>query len=335
MITQSYFKKFEIYFTDFHLATDTKNMRTVAIFLLLSIFLPFQACNRQTLFSSPLAVELKSESNGEGYGGKPTPFDFLSQNTPCLEVGANGQPLPNSTLFSFPNGIVQLVREQCVDRMPRILTSSEYSINSSGDILYQNHTFRKNLTQSPFDVVAADCPAGSTQLKNPVRTSLVAEPLDLQSTAWEHPGLAVILQGTLGSLPVYKIQRNDPAALESWHRMAQSPFLKAGESYVYSFYVKPDSTEKVMFTSYYPNLQDFRIEFDLATGAATVDSLTGVTLIATKAKAFAGGLYISTYFISQSDVSANIGLASAGQFLGSAISATAFQLEKISNFCGP
>jgi hypothetical protein len=310
-------------------------MGKIALLLLLLVFLPFQACTDRTFFTSHDHAIFKSETNGEGYSGKPTPYDFTDKNQACSDKGANGKPLPNSQIFTFPNGLVQVVRENCADITPRTLSSQEYSFANNGDLLYQNQTFAINLNQDPFAVVAASCPTGRTLLANPVRTSLMRDSLDLQTSGWESPGLAVNLEGSLASLPVFKVERNDPNALESWHRMAQSPFLASGESYVFSFFVKPDPNEKVMFTSYYPNVQDFRMEFDLVTGAATVQSLTGVKLLSTKAQLFAGGLYINIYFQTLSNVQANIGMASSGQFLGSSISTTALQLEKLSNFCSP
>jgi hypothetical protein len=310
-------------------------MRNLAILSMLLILLPFQACTNQLVFSTLGGNALTAGINGEGYGGKPTPYDFADQNSRCSEIGANGKPLPNSQIFLFASGLAQLVRENCTDIQPRPLSSQEYSVDSSGNILYHNQIFIPNVNQTPFDVVAASCPAGKTMLTNPVRLSLMREPLDLQASMWEHPGLAVNLEGSLASLPLYQVQRNDPNALESWHRMAQSLIFETGQSYVFSFYVKPDATEKVMFTSYYPNLQDFRVEFDLITGAATVYSTIGVNLISTKAQNFAGGLYINIYFQAQNNVHANIGMASSGQFLGSSVSATALQVEKLSNFCTP
>ena len=117
--------------------------------------------------------------------------------------------------------------------------------------------------------------------------------------------------------------------------MAQSPILAAGETYAFSFFVKPDPVEKLQFVSYYPNVQDVQIEFDLMTGAATIQSSTGVQMLGTKAQMFAGGLYINIFFRSLSSTSANMGVASSGQFLGSKILATALQFEKVSNFCAP
>jgi hypothetical protein len=208
-------------------------------------------------------------------------------------------------------------------------------VANNGDLIYQNQTFTLLSNQGPFDVVASSCPAGQTPLANPVRQSFLQAPLDLQDPVWEHAGLAVDLVGSLASLPLYQVQRNDPNALESWHRMAQSPLLVAGETYVFSVFVKPDPVEKMQFVSYFPNVQDVRIEFDLLTGAANIQSSTGVQILGTKAQMFGGGLYINIFFRSLSSTSANIGVASSGQFLGSSILATALQFEKVSNFCGP
>lgn len=308
--------------------------KATALLFLFLVLLPFQGCGGKMGFLSLKETGLQSE-NGEGYGGKPTPYDFSDANRTCADIGANGKPLPNSQIFLFSNNTARLVRENCADIVPRTLSIADYSFAANGNLIYQNQTFLRNSSQSPFDVVAATCPAGKTMLANATRTSFVQEPLDLQSAVWEHGGLAVTLEGSLASLPLYRVERNDPTALESWHRMAQSPILTAGESYVYSFYVRPDASEKAMFTSYFPNTQDFRIEFDLVGGGATVQSAVGVAQVSTKARAFAGGLFISIYFQSLASTSANIGIASSGAFLGSAISTTALQLERISNFCSP
>lgn len=304
------------------------------LFLIFLSFLPFQACGNRIFFQSNGQTAFKSETNGEGYSGKPTPYNFADPARTCTEIGANGRPLPNSQIFAYANGLVQLVRENCVDIAPRTLASQDYTM-ANGTIVYQNLTFAGNFSQDPFAVVAASCPAGKTLLPNATRTSLVREPLDLQAAVWEHPGLDVALVGSLASLPLYNVQRNDPNALESWHRMAQSAIFQSGESYVYSFFVKPTTAEKAMFVSFYPNVQDVQIEFDLSTGAASVQSTTGVTLEGTKAQHFAGGLYVSVYMKALSDVHANIGVASSGQYLGSSILVTALQLEKVSNFCSP
>jgi hypothetical protein len=306
------------------------------LFLLLTLgVFPFQACQKNLNFKSILDTNGDSKLNGEGYSGKPIIYDFLNQKQACLEKGANGNALPNSEIFIFPTGVAELVRENCVDIKPRPLGPQEYSIASNGDLVYQNQIFNSIINQDAFSVVAASCPAGKSLLPNPVRSSILQEPIDLQAKSWEHPGLAVNLVGSMGSLPLYEVKRNDPNALESWHRMAQSPLLAAGESYVFSFYVKPDAVEKALFVSYFANVHYVNIEFDLLTGAATVQSATGIKLISTKAQMFSGGLYISIYFQSLIDTSANMGIASAGQFLGSSISTTALQFEKISNFCAP
>jgi hypothetical protein len=275
------------------------------------------------------------ETNGEGYTGKPTPYDFMNPNQPCLEKGANGNPLPSSQIFIFPSGGAQLVRENCMDITPRGLNFQDYTITANGEIIYQNQVFASNLNPDPFAVVAASCPAGKTLLANPQRTSLVKEPLDLLAPIWESAGLTVTLEGSLASLPVYKVERQDPNVLENWHRMAQSPFFAVGESYVFSFFAKTSATEKVKFISYYPNVQDFEIEFDLISGAATVLGTMGVNLLSTNVQVFGNGLFISVYFQPLSDVQANIGISSVGEFVGSSISTTALQVEKVSNFCTP
>lgn len=314
---------------------DNQGMRKLLPILILFILLPFQACQDKLNFITDLGSDLKSGVNGEGYGGKPTPYNFEDPKLSCSEIGANGKPLPRAQIFLFSSGLAQLVRENCADITPVPLSSQDFSMGSQDEIIYKNQSFLANRSLDAFEVVAASCPAGQTMRAAPVRLSDLQAPLDLQDPIWEHGGLSVTLEGSLASLPLYNVRRSDPSALESWHRMAQSPLLRASESYVFSFYVKPSATEKAMFTSYYPNVQDFRIEFELLTGTANVQSLTGVNLISTKAQAFAGGLYVSIYFQPLSDVQANIGVASSGQFLGSNLSMTALQLETVSNFCSP
>lgn len=317
------------------ISADNQGMRNFALLLIFMIVLSFQGCGGKVGFFTSEEDRDSKFKNGEGYGGKPTPYDFLDPKRVCADVGANGKPLPTSQIFVLSDKSVQLVREGCADTKPRTLAASEYSFAPNGDVVYQNQTFTRNTTQDPFDIVAATCPSGRTPLANPVRTSFLAEPLDLQAPVWESAGLAVTLEGALASLPLYQVQRNDPTMLEGWHRMAQSPILTSGEAYVFSFYAKPDSSARALFTSYYPGVQDFRIEFDLVTGAATVQSAVGVKLLSTKAQSFAGGLYINIYFESLNNTSANIGVASAGEFLGSSISMTALQFEQVSNFCSP
>jgi hypothetical protein len=295
----------------------------------------FQACNGKVNFTSLPTGDFKSDQNGEGYSGKPTPYNLLQPNMPCSEIGANGKPLPNSQIFEFSNAAVQLVRENCTDIQPRILDSHEYSRGSQGEITFQGKAFVLTPISDPFQVVAASCPPGKSLIPSAQRTNLLKDAINLTSPAWEHGGLGVALEGSLASLPLYRVERTDSNALESWHRMAQSPLLLAGEKYVFSFFAKPSSTEKVMFTSYYPNIQDFEVEIDLLTGAASIKSAVGVNFLSSKAQPFAGGLYINLYFEVLSNVQANIGAASSGQFLGSSISLTALQLEKISNFCTP
>ncbi len=310
--------------------------KAIPLILLALIILAYQACGNRLDFNGVVENLISTpDKNGEPYSGKPTIYDFSNQQKVCLEKGANGNALPNSQIFMFPNGLAELVRENCVDIPPKPLSAQDYSIAGNGDLIYQNQIFTTLLNPDPFAVVAAACPAGRTLLAHPVRTSFMQEPLDLQASVWEHPALSVNLVGSLGSLPLYKVQRNDPNALENWHRMAQSPILVAGETYVYSFYVKPDPSEKLIFVSYYPNIQDVEIEFDLVTGAATIQNSMGASQISTQAQMFSGGLYINIYFQSLSSTSANIGIASVGQFLGSSVSATALQFEKVSNFCSP
>ncbi|MBC7464411.1 MAG: hypothetical protein H7256_00325 [Bdellovibrio sp.] len=315
-----------------------KKKASILILVSFLLTLYFQSCglDRSGNFSQTNnAVSSVESGNGDGYTGKPTPYDFRNLTQACVENGANGKPLPNEQIFIFPSGVAQLVRQNCMDISPILLDSSQYSVVASGSLIYKNRTFVTNLSATAFDVVAASCPVGKTLLANPNRTSLVNSPIDLLSIDWARDQLQVKLQGSLASLPVYKVERVDPYFLESWHRMNQSPYFVAGQDYVFSFFVKMDATEKMMFTSYYSAVQDLRIEFDLLTGAANVNSSMGVSNLTTKSQVISGALYINIYFRSNSSVNANIGLASSGQFIGSFVTMTALQLEKISNFCSP
>src|SRR5690349_1840497 len=113
------------------------SMTRVFVVSLLGIVLAFQGCSDSLLFRGNSGTYAqKSENNGDGYTGKPTPYDFLDTRKVCTELGANGQPLPTNQIFLFPSGGAQLVRENCIDIPPRNLSSQEYSFESNGDILF-------------------------------------------------------------------------------------------------------------------------------------------------------------------------------------------------------
>jgi hypothetical protein len=270
----------------------------LSLFLSLAIVLAYQGCGNHLSFISPESIAAnKSENNGDGYTGKPSPYDFRTSTEPCLDKGANGKSLPNAQIFIFPTGGAQLVREQCADITPRPLSSQEYTVLPNGDLMYQNQTYASNLNLGDFDVVAASCPPGKSVLANPVRESLIAPPLYLQDSGWAHPGLTINWDGTLASLPVYKIERTNPNQLQAYNRMNASLRMNANETYVFSFFAKTDPTEKVLFTAYYPNNHDFRVEFDLLTGSPTVQSISGVNLIGTHKLELLVAVCISIFII--------------------------------------
>lgn len=309
-------------------------MKLILLIGTLLATIAFQACSGIS-FHRPDSQILKSEGNGDGYTGKPSPYNYKDPLAMCLEKGANGEPLPNAQIFVFPSGGVQLVRENCADIPPRPLLASEYSFDASGNIMYQNQVYQLTPIQTGFEIVAAACPAGRTLLPNPDRRSLIGAPVDLQSSAWAHQGLTVSLLGSLASLPLYQVQRTDPAMLEGWRRLNQSLNLNGNETYVFSFFAKPDANERLLFTSFFANYHDLRVEFDLSNGNAFVQSSSGIKTLTTQTTAFAGGLYINVYFELNANSPANIGIASVGTTLGSSVAATAVQLERVANFCAP
>jgi hypothetical protein len=315
-------------------------MRTtrLLIILIFPIVVSFQACTNEVNFSSAENLANIKPQNGEPYKGKPDPFDLVLPNQQCTEVGANGRPLPNSQIYIFASGSAQLVRENCVDITPRDLTANDYIKMASGDVIYQNQTFTNNVNQGDFDVLAATCPAGKTLLANPVRKNLLNGGLNFLSPRWQlAPGTTVTFDGSMYSLPGYKIEVVDPTQAQ-WNGVAQTQnlsTLSSAETYVFSFYIKTSATEKLHFAAFFYNNHDLDIEFDLLTGASRTIRSTGATILSTKAQMIGGNLYINIYYRLLVSSSSNMGINSQNTVMGSQLTATAIQLEQLSNFCAP
>lgn len=315
-------------------------MKTRGILIIVAglvVALTFQACvGIDSIFSSRGGKRSNLSGNGEPYGGKPRSYEAREPQNPCAEIGKDGVPLPNHQIFGYGNGTKQSVREGCRDIVPVTLNEGDIQVTPTGDIIYKARTYILNTSSGDFDVVAADCPAARAPLPSPVRSNMVTHSQDLMAADWGGgvQGLTITPEGALGSLPLYTISRNSPSALENYRRPSQNPMQVAGETYVFSFYAAP-SAEEALFISDSAGIQDLEIVFNLNTGASTVLVSTGTTNVSTSARPFGGGLFISVYFTALISGNVHVGVAANSENVGSSISTTAFQLERVANFCAP
>jgi len=322
-----------------------RKLKLYIVLLLMSLFgtvTLFQNCsNRSVQFhnheQTSGTIVLADSGNGEGYGGKLDRFEHRIPEEECLESGMNGQKLPNGQIFAYSTGLVQIVREKCADISPRTLRNTEYTFDVAGNIIYSGRTFAAT-APGDFDTLAAACPIGRTPLPGAGRTNLLAESQNLMASNWGGPpipGLTVQLIGSLASLPLFSITRSDSGMLENWRRPAQNPSQIGNQDYVFSFFASPSASERALFISDQTGLQDLEIEFNLSTGASNILVSSGVSNVSTTSRPFGGGLFLSVYFRPSVSANPHIGVASADQRLGSAIAATAYQLERVSAFCSP
>lgn len=315
---------------------DKSSLLLLAISLV--VVLAFQGCGVGTNphFSSDISEPMMmSSGNGDGYGGKVTRYERREQDQPCTQTGKDGKALPNDEIISYSMGATQLVRRECADIAPLTLTPQEIIPTAPGVLTYNGKVFTEQLDVSSFNVIAATCPAGRNALPSPARINLMENPDNLMGTEWSRqPSITTRIVGSLASLPLIEIARNNSTA-EGWERFAQTPTVNGGELYVYSFFVMP-SAETIRFISYSDTtVHDLEVTFDGMTGSATLLNDTGVSNVSTSVRNFAGGLFLSVYFMPNIAMNANLGFAPQSTALGAAVRTGAIQLEQVSSFCGP
>lgn len=319
--------------------------RYLAILWATLLLLPFNNCSKKVQFES---TKINYNGNGDAYEGKLTRYSHY--DSPCAEVGKNGQPLPNRQIYLFgdyPNIKAQLVRDNCTDRdVPLELDISQVTFSGpsgTGDLLYAGASFQVLQQKGDFDVVAAECPAGRTPLSSPSRVNLLASSQNLSDSNAYMPtdGISATLNGSLASLPRYEILRNDPNFTDFWRRVGQVLPLPAGKTYAFTFLAKESSSQWAGFSFYEAMDYTFSLSVNLLTGQVRDDGNVGVPNVQTVSRLFGGGRLITIYFTTPKPAAyAAVGVypsAATGQpnkYLDS-IHATALQLVDVANFCAP
>ncbi len=304
-------------------------------FILFLWVLSFQACSDGQIAFSPQGFAKTSSGNGEGYDGKLR-FEYRDSASVCVEKGANGQPLPNRVIFAYSAQQFQLVRNQCQDIQPVFLTDQDVS-QGLDQLTYQNQVYNLVSESKDFDVLAAPCPSNQNLKTGVTRTNLMGDSIDLLSSRWDrHPGIMVQASGSLAGLPLFQISRNDSALLDAWRRLNQYTPVLAGETYVFSAFIRRDASQDALFVFYAePTADYFSLSVNLITGQATSPSGPGFSNISVATQSLASGVFISVFLTPNNSGNLYPGITPKGQTLGSQIFATALQMEKVADYCGP
>lgn len=308
-----------------------------------------QACQKTATFSGSAKNQSQGNptnqlnGNGDSYGGKPTIF-VHSENNPCSEKGANGQPLPKNEIFVFSNNTAQLVRENCIDLdLPLNIPFNDLTFTSPvGPILYQGKSFQMQPNQGDFSLVAASCPSPMVSKPSAKRTNLMLSSQVLTDTSvwFNHIGIGVGLNGSLASLFRYQISRNSSVNLEYWRRIHQSDFpLSGGTPYVYSFLVEEGNLNEVNFILTQTSFSALSLVLNISSGQVVEFQRNNIPSYSVTSYPVGKGRFFSVYFsLAGGGLDTVIGITPNGVVshspaFGDFIYGTAIQLEEINNFC--
>ena len=327
---------------------------SVKLAVLFLVFL-FQSCSLTKFKGDFLANSLTPSTdsgNGGAYEGKPTPYHHFDMNNSCRDIGANGKPLPNKTIFlykSIPGSSPQLVRENCSDLVAPInlpLASLQFANDGSGNFTFAGEAFNTPAVVSDFTVVAGACPTGYSAIVGATRKNLLQSSQDLLFSPWFYePGVHGLQQGSLGGLPRYEIIRDDPAALQWYRRVHQGVPLLAGKTYAFSFFAQPGTKNEAYLSGWQAGNLALNVYFDLNTGAGRDVGTVGFSNLSYSSRPLSGGMIVTSYFTATVDAINYIGITPAAPAgvngindgpmgaVGDSIFSTALELEDVSNYC--
>jgi hypothetical protein len=286
--------------------------RRPALILIASLLLvPFQNCTNEKKFSSTSSAARMS-GNGGSYDGKPDVYRHFDGRRPCLEKDGKGAALPNDVIVlragSSGKKAAFLARETCRDIEPAALSASDLAWSSATEFTYRNQSFSDGGQPGDFDVAAPACPIGKTPKAAAAPVNEFLSSLNWTQAPWQtYQGIGTTLFGTIGSLPSYKIERNDPALLDDWRRVDQEHALSRNTEYAYSFVAQPGTTQAADWIFFRnvsgstgtvsdPRDESALITFDFAANTTRIIYSQNITNVRATMVPLANGYHCTVYF---------------------------------------
>lgn len=325
-----------------------QNSKFFAILIFAITLFGFTNCDRvnfSTLNSPPQqnsnssAASNTDSGNGDGYGGKPTIFDYSDNQNPCKELSTRGRPLPNSQIFKYSNK-ASLTRKECQDITPISIATSDVTMQLDGSLNYSGQSFLPSALNE-FDLKVPNCPSGMMFKPVVQHNNLLYSPLDLtDSSAWDtmQNSIAANLFGSFGGLPMFRVSRNVDASVQTWLRLNEYILLSPNRHYAFSFFARADNAPELSMLIYdsAPLLVDVGVTWNLTTGAVMENRNVGLLEVATSATPVAGGFFFTYYFKTNSMIRGlDIGFAPKQTSIGNSIFAAGAQLEDMDSICMP
>jgi hypothetical protein len=242
------------------------------------------------------------------------------------------------------------VRENCSDIAPQPLASKDVKFDAKGSLIFKNKAFANYRADADFQVLAASCPVGKSNIPGASRTNLILNSQDwteqpvYQGWMW-HSGILALLNGSIKSLPAYTLVRNDPAFPEEFRRISQVKQLKSNTDYAFSFLAKKGTRDFINFRYYRVdeatgNEEYIIIDFSLVTGVASIRLNSNLPPATVTMTPVGEGFFCTVYFKTSptggenfSDFGFSPSAVDGVTQVGDSVYATAAQLEATGDYC--
>ncbi len=312
--------------------------RPTLLLFLFVLMLPFQNCTKtNTTDIQKNSSATRASGTGDGYGGM-TVYSYRALNSPCSDIGTDGQPFPNAQIL-VDKRAAQLVRDNCNDLPPAAISATDFQVFSNGTLAYKGTSFKAQ-PLNEFEVAASACPTGRTPLAGITRQNLFAMPLNLAADPWGTVGgVSTVLDGVIAGLPSYRVTRTQDANAANWLRQDQFVNLDPNTQYAFSFFARSGSNKALRLMMYdsVPRVISGEISLDLYIGGVLNSSFQGLTQVSTSVRPLGQeGYFFTVYMTTPSFVRGlDIGFAADDLNTGASVLVTGPELEKVSSYCAP
>ncbi len=305
--------------------------------LLFFVINSYQACSKTSFLDLTQQSEVAG-GNGDTYSGKVSYFLHVDSQSPCSKVSLSGKPLPNRQIF-FDGQRYSLVRDECQDIEPIFLNPKDLILEPLA-ITYQGERFDESPDLSEYLAFSPLCPDSRSPRTVDFAADLFRSRLDLTGRGWVRQNIFNIgLFGSFEALPLWKLERSDPARLEDWQRLSQNPTLKPNTDYTFSALMKEGNSEEAIIHYHNTDAMQFGLIFNLREGSWRIHHSIGFsTAVRGAIQPYGKGYLVSIFFRTPAGLSGDpeIGFTSfrsSGVLLGDYIYATVPGLNETNNLC--